>query len=81
MHGRQIVFQRFTILDAITLKAFKVTRYAVVWYDVLYRYSRQQHLIDRIYPSRTGNRYCYPIHMNAFDRLEANSELLKGTVL
>lgn len=52
---------------------------AVVWYDVLYRYSRQQHLIDRILPpSRTGNRYCYPIHMNAFDRLEANSATIES---
>ena len=52
---------------------------AVVWYDVLYRYSRQQHLIDRILPpSRTGNRYCYPVHMNAFDRLEANSATIES---
>ena len=52
---------------------------AVVWYDVLYRYSRQQVLINRILPpSRTGNRYCYPTHIEAFDNLEANNATIES---
>tara|TARA_Y100000114_G_scaffold153038_1_gene172302 strand:- start:190 stop:1317 length:1128 start_codon:yes stop_codon:yes gene_type:complete len=52
---------------------------AVVWYDVLYRYSRQQLLINRILPpSRTGNRYCYPIHIEAFDNLDANDATIES---
>tara|TARA_B100000683_G_C12456692_1_gene542369 strand:+ start:453 stop:1580 length:1128 start_codon:yes stop_codon:yes gene_type:complete len=52
---------------------------AVVWYDVLYRYSRQQQLINRILPpSRTNNRYCYPINLNNFDNLHANNATIES---
>lgn len=52
---------------------------AVVWYDVAYRYSRQQHLINRILPpSRTNNRYCNPINLNNFDNLHANNATIEG---
>ncbi len=52
---------------------------AVVWYDVAYRYSRQQHLINRILPpSRTNNRYCNPINVNNFDNLHANNATIEG---
>jgi len=52
---------------------------AVVWYDVAYRYSRQQHLINRtLPPSRTNNRYCNPISVNEFDNLHANDATIEG---
>ena len=52
---------------------------AVVWYDIAYRYSRQQHLINRILPpSRTNNRYCHPINLNNFDNLHANDATIEG---
>ena len=52
---------------------------AVVWYDVLYRCSRQQHLIDRILPpSRTDNRYCYPTNINAFEGRNANDATIES---
>lgn len=52
---------------------------AVVWFDVLYRCSRQQHLINRILPpSRTDNRYCYTTNISAFDGLDANNATIQS---
>jgi len=52
---------------------------AVVWFDVLYRYSRQQTAIDRLLPSsRTNNRYCYATNISAFDGLDANNATIQS---
>ena len=52
---------------------------AVVWHDVLYRCSRQQNLIDHILPpSRTGNRYCYPTRIEAFEGRNANDATIES---
>ena len=52
---------------------------AVVWFDVLYRYSRQQTAINRLLPSsRTDNRYCYATNIAAFEGLDANNATIQS---